>query len=64
MYYAGDENGCNSTGISLEESVYSGACAPTHVIGSKDADAWVTKDLKEVEDFALREPVEVSLCWE
>lgn len=63
MYYAGDENGCKSTGISLERSVYSGACAPSHVIWSADPGAWVTKELVE-QDFELREPVAVSFCWE
>merc|ERR1719174_2358426 len=63
MYYAGDENGCSSTGIRLERSAYSHACAPNHIILSKDPGAWVTKDLVE-EDFALREPVNVSLCWD
>jgi hypothetical protein len=63
MYYAGDENGQNSTGIRLEQAVYSGACAPNHVLGSRDPDAWVEKDLQEKE-FKLREPVEVAFCWE
>ena len=63
MWYAGDENGCNSTGISLATSVYSGTCAPNHVLLSKDPAAWVQKDLKE-QDFQLREPVAVSFCWE
>ena len=63
MFYAGDENGCSSTGIRLEQAVYANACAPQHVIGSKDPGAWVTKDLTN-EPFELREPVSVSFCWE
>ena len=62
MFYAGDENGCNSTGIRLEQAVYANACAPQHVIGSKDPEAWVTKDLTN-EPFELRKPVSVSFCW-
>ena len=65
MYYAGDEHGCNSTGISLEKSVYSNACAPKHVIGqaSSEPAPWVKHELIE-QDFTLREPVTVSFCWE
>jgi hypothetical protein len=62
-YYAGDENGCNSTGIVLEQSAYWNACAPQHVILSKDPSAWVSKELALV-DFKLRTPVALSFCWE
>ena len=63
MYYAGDENGCVSTGIRLTKSSYAGACAPNHVISSKDKGAWTVTDLVE-QDFKLREPIAVSFCWE
>eukprot|EP01052_Picozoa_sp_SAG31_P022676 SAG31_NODE_1816_length_7206_cov_3.636133_1_plen_450_part_00 len=63
MYYAGDENGQNSTGIRLEQSVYSGACAPNHVLGSRDPSAWVQTDLQK-QEFALQDPVNVTFCWE
>ena len=62
-YYAGDENGCNSTGIVLEQSAYWNACAPEHVILSKDPGAWVSKGLTHTE-FQLRTPVELNFCWE
>ena len=39
MYYAGDENGCNSTGIALEQSAYWNTCVPNHVLSSKDPGA-------------------------
>ena len=39
------------------------ACMMSHVICSKDADAWVKQDLTAVPDFELRQPVTVSFCW-
>ena len=49
--------------IRLERSVYAQACAPTHVIGSKDPQAWATKQLTE-QEFKLRDPVELHFCWD
>ena len=63
MYYAGDENGVNSTGISLTNSSYFNSCAPQHVILSKDPKAWVAKGLAE-RAFVLRQPLQLSFCWE
>jgi hypothetical protein len=43
--------------------VYSQACAPNHIIGSKDPQAWVTKQLTE-QEFQLRDPVKLHFCWD
>ena len=63
MIYAGDENGVNTTGGRLQDSVYSRPCKPGHIIGSTHPGAWIEQDLRE-EDFELRSPVALSFCWQ
>lgn len=50
-------------GLRLENSVYAHACAPNHVIASKDPRAWLSKDLTE-QEFTPRSPAKVALCWD
>merc|ERR1712039_190859 len=63
LFAAGDENGCQCSNIQLEQGEYFDICNPENLIWEAHAGAWTKKDHVK-NDFTVRAPVAVSLCWD
>lgn len=63
LYAAGDANGVGSENLQVEDSQYFDICNPDNLFWEAHEGAWTKKELDNV-DFKLREPVQLSFCWE